>query len=530
MNSAANSLLGIVLRTPLLRGVMALVLAGAIVLPAYDLHYVYPAFERLLIKAMENDAKRTARHILHMLIEPESEEKLFSRDGLTDERQAILQDVVSDFTLWKARVFTSDGEIIFSTTGDEIGTWNENAYFHRKVTNGEVFSLVEQKAGKTMEGETAPVDIVEIYVPVIKDGDFKGAFEVYYDISEEWTMLESLLGNTGAILLLLIVGIVVGATVLVIKTAKEHQQLTKTQTALKKQERMFHDVLNAAQDAIVVTDSEQRIQMVNPAYTELTGFHQEEILGKTPAIMKSGRHDDAFYRDMWQTLIEKKHWRGEIWNRRKDGSVFPGLLSISTIDSDADDGVQYVGIYIDISKQKVQEERYQKMAFYDPLTNLPNRVLFMDRLGKAVQAAERDNQSVGVLFLDLDDFKRVNDRYGHLAGDALLQEIADRISHVVRREDTAARLGGDEFMLIVQGATGRATFERIATDVIHSISQPVTLAEAPESVHVGTSIGISVFGQDSHDIDELVRFADLAMYQAKRSGKNRHLFYADTLE
>ncbi len=528
LNKGGNSLTAIIWQTPFLKGVLMLVLASAVLLPAYDLFYVYPSFEKLLIKSMENDAKRTAKHILHMINDQESEDSIFTSDGMTPQLQEQLSDVASDFSLWKARVFSTKGKILFSTTTNETDTYNESPYFHQSVAKGRIFSKVEHKSGKSMEGEVIPVDIVEIYVPVMNGKQFKGAFEIYYDISEEWTLLQTLLRNTGALLLLLMLGFLFVAVTLVIKSAREHRLLTITRSELNRQERLFHDVIQAAQDAIIVTDYQQRILLANPAFTELTGFSQNEVLGKTPAIMKSGRHNNAFYREMWQTLVEEKHWRGEIWNRRKDGSVFPGLLSISTIDDNSEEGVQHVGIYIDISKQKVQEERYQKMAFHDPLTSLPNRVLFMDRLEKSMHAALRTDENVGLFFIDLDGFKQVNDMAGHLAGDALLLEIAQRLTGLIRKEDTAARLGGDEFTLVIHGAKERETFERIATNVVESLRQPIILDQVPKPVYISASVGIAIYQQDSEVIEELVSYADKAMYVAKRTGKNRYVFYADT--
>ncbi len=524
MSKHDESLPRIIWRTPLLRRILAVVLMGAIALPAYDFILVYPAFSRLLVKAVEEDARRTAKHFSHILGVEANEFRCPVPRKRCAEGGGNAAPGDQGFRPLESAGFLPDGEIVFSTADGEIGERNDKPYFHQKVAKGEIFSKTGRKDGRTMEGETAPLDVIEIYVPVMSGERFVGAFEIYYDVSRETQLLQSLLLRSGFILVVLAGGFVLTATLLVIATARESRRLARTRNALDTQEELFRDVIEVAQDAVIVTDAAQKIKIVNPAFTKLTGFEREEVLGKTPAFLKSGRQDAEFYIQMKRSLEEHKRWRGEIWDRRKDGNVFPGLLSISTIEGKEEGDESYVAIYTDLSEQKAAEEVYQNLAYHDPLTGLPNRTLFLDRLGKAVQAHGDPDEQVALFFLDLDRFKQTNDEMGHEAGDLVLQEVARRLTNSVRQGDTVSRLGGDEFTLIVPRVDERKTIERIANDLVERITGPIHLSNG-DTTGIGVSIGISRFPLDSRNIEDLIAKADSAMYEAKQAGGNRFVFY-----
>jgi diguanylate cyclase (GGDEF)-like protein/PAS domain S-box-containing protein len=503
------------------------VLLGSLILPGYDLLAVYPSFERLLAASIEKEADRTAQHLLRMLGGKEQDPATFSWEKIDQAVWDRLHHAAMDFGLWKTRVFSPGGEIIFSTISEEIGQWNKNDYFFDVVATGKPFTKIERKQGKTMEGEVLPVDVVETYIPVMHEGRFLGAIEVYYDITEERGLLQSLLLRSGLIFIGLIVAIVLAVILLLIRTAMESRKLAWTQKNLNAQEMMFRDVIDSAQDGIMVTDARQRIKIVNPAFSELTGYSEQDVLDQTPSILSSGRHDASFYERMWRSIHKHKSWRGEIWNRRKDGSVYPELLNISTIDDKMDGVTHYVGIITDITQQKASEQRYQKMAYHDPLTKLPNRLLFLDRLEQAMRESVRSGEHVALLFLDLDGFKQVNDSAGHDAGDALLQEVARRLSTAVRRDDTVARIGGDEFTLLLRNVNSRDVLELMANKLIRAINEPITVEDA--SFQVGASVGIACYPGDAGDAETLIIVADEAMYEAKQSGKNRFVLRCDSL-
>jgi diguanylate cyclase (GGDEF)-like protein/PAS domain S-box-containing protein len=207
-------------------------------------------------------------------------------------------------------------------------------------------------------------------------------------------------------------------------------------------------VFGGSHEGILITDRDGLIVAVNPAFTEITGFTAEEMIGSNPSVLSSGRHDPAFYRAMWEALTTTGYWQGEIWNRRKSGEVYPEWLAISAVPDEQGRLVNYIGVFSDVTGRKAAEEHIEFLALHDPLTRLPNRKLLLERLDSAVAAARRAGRRVGLLFVDLDDFKTINDSLGHLAGDEVLQQVADRLRCCVREADTLARFGGDEFMVV----------------------------------------------------------------------------------
>ena len=259
----------------------------------------------------------------------------------------------------------------------------------------------------------------------------------------------------------------------------------------------------------------------------ITGYSIDEVLGKTPAILKSGHHEEGFYAEMWQTLKRDGHWRGEIWNRRKNGESFAELLTISTVRDQDNKVSHYVGVFSDITRLKEQQSSLERLAKYDPLTRLPNRVLLADRLQQAMAQARRSGQLLAVCYLDLDHFKSVNDRHGHHAGDELLVNVAQRMQAHLRESDSAARLGGDEFVLLLTQLNNAEECNSALQRILHTLSQPYQLS-ADLVVNISASIGVTLFPLDDADTDTLLRHADQAMYIAKQGGRDRyHLFDAE---
>lgn len=286
---------------------------------------------------------------------------------------------------------------------------------------------------------------------------------------------------------------------------------------------MSAKIFEATHHAMVVTALDGTIVAVNDAFTLLTGYSREEVLGQNPRILQSGRQDGEFYVQMWKKLLATGHWYGDIWDRRKDGSIYPKYLSISIIRNGLGEASHYSGIFYDISERKTVEERLDRLAHYDSLTGLPNRSLLMDRLEQSAERALRNGQRVGLLFLDLDHFKEVNDTLGHSAGDALLKEMAERMRSCVRAVDTVARLGGDEFVVLVPDIPDREDLASVAKKLVTAIAPPCWLDG--RTVVTFASVGISVFPDDTRDTQELIRHADAAMYQVKQAGRGFYRFY-----
>ena len=283
-----------------------------------------------------------------------------------------------------------------------------------------------------------------------------------------------------------------------------------------------------SQNGMTITDAQNKILRVNRAFTEVTGYSAEEVIGKNPQILSSGRHDAKFYAAMWENISRTGGWEGEIWNRRKNGEVFPEHLSITAVKNRDGAVTNYVASFADISRRKMAEEEIQSLAFYDPLTNLPNRRLLLNRLKKSLASCARNKQEGALLFIDLDNFKTLNDTLGHDIGDLLLQQVAQRLTSCARAGDTVARLGGDEFVVMLDDLGGyvleAAEQTKIVGDKIAAtLNQPYHLASG--EYHGTTSIGATLFNGQQQSVDELLKQADIAMYQAKKDGRNTLRFF-----
>jgi diguanylate cyclase (GGDEF)-like protein/PAS domain S-box-containing protein len=291
--------------------------------------------------------------------------------------------------------------------------------------------------------------------------------------------------------------------------------------------QLWSRVLDQSAEGIFVCDPQERILLVNTAFEKLTGFSGDEAIGKTPRILQSGRQDRTFYADMWKRVLETGTWSGEMWNRRKSGELYIEWLSISAVYDPKGVVTHYVGIFSDITVRKQAEERMVHLAHYDALTDLPNRVLLIDRLNQLIKAAQRRRYKVAVVSIDLDRFKEVNDSLGHDAGDLLLQTLAKRFSNVMRGEDTLARIGGDEFVVVIQGLHQGQDAAIIAKGLRSCLAEPVTLNGYEHTVTA--SMGISLYPDDATDGQEMIRNADAAMYKAKGAGRNAFQFYTSDL-
>lgn len=282
-------------------------------------------------------------------------------------------------------------------------------------------------------------------------------------------------------------------------------------------------VMETATNGVMITDAEPKVIAVNSAFSKVTGYSEEEVVGKNPSILSSGRHDSDFYKEMWGSLALRGYWEGEIWNRHKNGEVFPEWMSISAIDDHEGNLSNYIGIFSVLAEQQGTEERLRELANTDMLTGLINRNLFYDRAGQALAYCRRTEIHAAILFLDLDGFKPINDTIGHAAGDEVLREVARRLAGCLRETDTVARFGGDEFLLLLSGFESREVLTGLATKILERINEPVTIGDV--QCQVGASIGICLYPDDAATVDELIRCADQAMYKAKENGKGQFAFY-----
>ena len=288
---------------------------------------------------------------------------------------------------------------------------------------------------------------------------------------------------------------------------------------------MSSAVFKHTMDGVLITNADNKIIHVNDSFVEITGYAPEEVMGKSPQIFKSGTHSKHFFTQMWDKLMKDGYWQGEITNRRKDGEIYIEWLSVNTI-KDKDGNIEnYIGIFSDVTHQRKDAQEHAYLATHDPLTGLSNRLLLNDRLEHAINHAERFKKCVAAIFCDLDNFKPINDNYGHSVGDEILKSIAEAFKEVLRKEDTICRFGGDEFVILIEELSSFKYLEKILQK-IHAISkQTFTIDGVTHSV--GMSIGTSIYPNDASSPEMLLKCADTAMYKAKHSGKNKISYYQE---
>lgn len=294
----------------------------------------------------------------------------------------------------------------------------------------------------------------------------------------------------------------------------------KLEDTLKISAQLF----SQTREGMLITDTNSRIVDINPAFSAITGYSREDVLGKNPRILSSGRQSPTFYEYMWKSINDSGYWQGEVWNRKKDGELYTEHLSISVLKNELGENTHYIGIFSDVTESKQQQEQLRLMAHYDVLTGLPNRSLLVDRFNQAIAHAKRVKNLMAICFLDLDNFKPVNDNYGHETGDELLIEVANRITKEIREEDTVSRYGGDEFALILRDINDVKSCEDTLSRILKSLNETFFISN--NAIYISASIGVAIYPENDDDIDTLVRLADQAMYLAKMSGKNQFHFFS----
>jgi diguanylate cyclase (GGDEF)-like protein/PAS domain S-box-containing protein len=506
------------IRTPFLRNVAITALLGAVFFLFFERLVVYPEFTRYLTSITEHDARRIAAHLAQDL---QSADQVLGIAQLPQDFLVEMETVQQTLKIEKLKVFAADGLIVYSTDAGDVGQRNDKAYFLDQVAQGRQYTKLVRKKTRTAEGATAISDVVETYVPLLNpQGHFFGAFEIYYDISERWATLQGIirLASWG-----------VAAAVAIIIFAL-FASLTRAARAFYEREQAYVEIQLAsnimanAQEGILVTDRQGRIESVNRSFTDISGYSEQDVLGKSPRLLQSGRHDADFYARMWNAINRQGYWHGEVWNRHKNGNAYPEWLTITAIKDAKNAVTHYVGVFLDISHFKHKESHLESLAYRDALTALPNRLLVLDRLQQYIASAKRKDLKVALLFLDLDGFKAVNDGFGHNVGDALLQEAAKRFQTCIREEDTLGRLGGDEFIVLLKNIGSREEASTIAQRLIDSVNNHAMDIDTC-SCKVGVSIGISLFPDHGTDSARLMKHADTAMYASKSGGKGRFTFY-----
>jgi diguanylate cyclase (GGDEF)-like protein/PAS domain S-box-containing protein len=306
----------------------------------------------------------------------------------------------------------------------------------------------------------------------------------------------------------------------------EPRQIQEIKQAEEKQ-KLAANVFRSSNQGIVITNTKGTIIDVNKAFIEITGYSRDELIGQNPRILKSGRQPSEFYVEMWASLMKSGLWRGEIWNKHKNGEIYAEMLTISSVSDSFGKVQNYVALFTDITILKEHQKQLEHHAYYDVLTNLPNRKFFADRLKQSMLQCQQNNRSLAVFFLDLDGFKSINDTYGHQVGDELLITISRRMKEVLRNVDILARIGGDEFVAVIENVNNIEDCEPALKLLLKAASEPMAVVGA--ELQISTSIGATIYPHDGADADQLMRHADQAMYIAKQKGKNRYQFF-DTVK
>jgi diguanylate cyclase (GGDEF)-like protein/PAS domain S-box-containing protein len=338
-------------------------------------------------------------------------------------------------------------------------------------------------------------------IPIIIKGQVYGAFTLYSQFENNF--------DAAALQRL---SVIVGRISVALEMSLAQEQLHLLGTALA-----------SAGNGIFITDEKGHIQWANASFTRITGYTSEEVLGQGPALLKSGQHDAAYYQSLWQTIQQGQVWSSETVERHKDGSLFSVHQTITPIRNEEGEVSHFVSILDDITAQKAAAERIQYMAHFDALTDLPNRVLFHDRLCQVLAQAKRDDYQCALIFLDLDRFKEVNDSFGHHGGDLLLQAVSSRLKTCVREIDTISRLAGDEFTVLLPRVSESRNATLVAEKIIASLSEPFQLDG--HEAHIGCSAGIAFYPGDADTDEELLKCADAAMYAAKEKGRGQFCLY-----
>ena len=473
-------------------------------------------------------------------------------------------ELMRDTAVVKVKVYNLQGVTVFSTEAKQIGEDKHTNAGFLAAAQGELASeLTHRNQFSAFDEVIESLDLISTYIPFTPEESdhIAGVFELYSDVTPSLAQIKQaqkriVFALVGILSLLygLLSGVVWRAQRIIHRQEAElnrslarieednqlldqrvserTQQLLESNLALEEEMaereraeeglRLSAKVFDNTVEGVIITDAQARILAVNRAFSQVTGYAEDDIRGQNPSILQSGRHEAGFYAEMWQSLKQSGQWVGEIWNKRKGGEIYPERLTIGVVRDAAGEVSHYVGVFSDISDFKRSQERLDFLAHHDVLTGLPNRLLFNHRLNHSIDLARRNRRQLAVLFIDLDHFKNVNDTLGHDLGDELLKSVGASLSTQLRRSDTLARLGGDEFILLLDDVEERYA-GAIAEKVLALLSDSFNIAGY--EVFLSASIGLSFFPRDGEDAITLVKNADTAMYYAKTQGRNAYHFY-----
>jgi diguanylate cyclase (GGDEF)-like protein/PAS domain S-box-containing protein len=481
----------------------------------------------------------------------------------------VVVALMKDTSAVKVKVYNMDGMTVFSTETKQIGESKRSSGGFLAAAQGQLASeLTHRNTFSAFDNELESRDLLSSYIPFMpeRSNRIEGVIELYTDITPflaqvkhtQWLVILTVVGVLCLLYSLLYMVVRRAKLIISDQEAKltsslarieEDNQLLDQRVHERTQElqdvnrslqaeiaervraeeglRLSAKVFENTVEGVIITDRDTRILAVNRAFTQVTGYELEELKNLTPRILQSGRHDAQFYAEMWTSLKQSGQWVGEIWNKRKNGEIFPERLTIGVVKDTVGGIGHYVGVFSDITDIKRSQERLDFLAHHDMLTNLPNRLMFNHHLRQNIALAKRNRRQLAVMFIDLDHFKNVNDTLGHELGDELLKKIAEVLDAHVRKSDILARIGGDEFILLLNDLETPRYASTISEKFLSLLRQ--TFMVSGYDISVSASIGVSFFPSDGEDATTLVKNADIAMYYAKSHGRNSYHFYAPAM-
>ena len=439
-------------------------------------------------------------------------------------RQSVVE-ALRNTPVVKLKLYERSGRTIFSTDPTQIGKdYRDNPGFISSLKGRPLSELTHRERFSAFDREIEDRDVLSSYVALRagKDAPAEGVLEVYSDVTEwiertdQQARVVTLATIAAFAALYAVLYVIVRHADGMIRT--QHEALQRSGAELRIAATAFE-----SQQSMVVTDARGVILRANRAFSAGTGYSPEEAIGQSLSLLKSGRHDAAFFAEMWTAITGVGFWEGEIWNRSKSGEIYPDWLTITAVYGSRGEITHYVATLMDITQRKEDEEKIKSLAFYDPLTQLPNRRLLHDRLSHALVNSTRNDRYGAVMFIDLDHFKEINDTLGHETGDRLLSEVARRLKFCVRENDTVARLGGDEFVVMLEFLghghdDARDQAAAIGEKILSALGETYSLDG--QECRSTPSVGITLFGSNGSSARDILKRADRAMYQVKEAGRN----------
>lgn len=493
---------------------------AVIFLPVYAMLVLYPSMTDMLTGITEKEAVRIAGHLASSVVRAEGGS--LKAPEASAEAVQEMEKIAKDVGLVKIKLFAPSGKIIFSTDRQEIGEMNRKEYFHTIVAGGQTYTMVVKKNRKTLEDKVISADVVETYVPIMQNGTFLGAFEIYYDITESTQKTAVLVFKSSVTIILVAAGLLLAVIAASLGAKRHMEERQRMAQALALSERKYRDLYDNAPDMYYSLDREGIIIDCNEPTALMLGHAREEIIGRSVREFFTEGSKALFDQFFPRLVKEKGDYLLEREFVRKDGTVFPAGLHVFSWFDDQGKVVVIRTIARDITSEKVVEDQLRQLAERDSLTGIYNRRMFFNFIETEANRAMRHERNLALIMFDIDHFKQVNDTFGHDAGDDVLTGIVDVLKEEIRKTDILARYGGEEFLVLLPetdaaGAMALAEKIRVVVEAIRhdKVDRPVTI-----------SLGITVFSGKEDSVDGFLKRADDALYKAKNGGRNRCEFLA----